>query len=144
MSLTAERKTFSGTETCWASTSRSYKVKLIFLHLHTCNTLYKLFKQQTGEVQQYTLEHVGRRQKNKCFFFFFLSSKPNIAIKGTRTEVDPWLSWFDPRLLLNQSGCWKTRDAKQTYIRALGRIAMTTQTKQHKAVPAWHWILNAI
>lgn len=71
------------------------------------------------------------------------SFKPNSAIKGTWAEVDPWLSWFDPSLLLHQSGCWKTRDAKRTYVRALSQIAMTTQTKQHKAAPTPHWILNA-
>lgn len=47
-------------------------------------------------------------------------------------------------LLLHQSGFWKTRDAKQNYVRALSQIAMTTQTKQHKAVPTRHWILNAL
>lgn len=116
----------------------------LFLYLHTCNTLHKLFDQQRGEDMRITAEHLTAVWRGPSNKYSFLSSKPNITIKATWTEVDPRLSWFDPSLLLHQSGCWKTRDAKQTYIQALTQIAMTTQTKQHKAVPTRHWILNAL
>lgn len=115
----------------------------MFYYYVAFHTLCKLFKQRREEGRAELPRAVGRRQKNTESLLFLPAPSQSSQLRPLEQRWTLGCHGLTPGRSLNQSGCWKTGDARQALHRSsrCNRHDDANKKKQHKALPAWLLLL---